>query len=313
MQAVDLNSFDLMSITGPDARKFLQGQVTCDVNQLSPSRSLTGALCNLKGRVIGSFRLVEHNDVCYLLLSAGMGPLVKQVLDKYIVFFKAQCLQLSGALHRVGLIGSAEEAGAATGLREVPDDEGQVAVSQHGVLIKIPGAVSRFELWQFAESADPVPADAIDSLPRTTTAAWDLEDIRAGILHITPDLSEQHLPEALNYDLSGVINFRKGCYTGQEIIARMYYRGTAKKRLFHGCSAAPVAEPASGAVTIYCQLADAEVPAEGEVLKALCDADGILHLLAILPVSAIDTTSRVSLDREGQLPVRLDSLPDRIV
>ena len=101
MPILNLDAFDLIAIDGVDAKKFLQGQVTCDLDSLSPGHSLEGAICNVKGRVISDFRLFEHNDTCYLSVATGMAAIVVPVLSKYIVFSKATCQQVSAGKHDV--------------------------------------------------------------------------------------------------------------------------------------------------------------------------------------------------------------------
>jgi hypothetical protein len=307
MQVIDLNTFDLILVSGPDARKFLQGQVTCDLEQLSSEHSLTGSICNLKGRVISDFRLVEHNGECYLLMAAGMAAIVLPVLSKYIVFSKAECRLATETLQRTGFIGGEAEADLSQRFSGIPPAAGDVIATDCELLLRIPGSTPRFEHWQFNAAGEP-PASRLAGLSTDTSSnSWELEDIKAGIVHITPDLSEQQLPEALNYDLSGIINFRKGCYTGQEIIARMYYRGTAKKRLYHGVAAKQNAKPGS----IECEIDAGQEALSGEILRCAQDSQRDWHVLAILPVAVEEETSRVYLDRDPQALVTLQSLPYR--
>jgi folate-binding protein YgfZ len=223
MQCVKLTAFDLLAIEGEEAKKFLQGQVTCDVDNLSPSHSIEGALCNIKGRVISDFRLVEFQDTCYLLLAAGMADIVKPALDKYMVFSRAQSRVASSEIQRIGLLGDLNESFLGERFAQVTDDDSNAISSGDSILLKIPGLSPRFELWQF-EAQTPAEEELIgpsSGIIETVPAErWELEDIRAGIAHVTAAHSELHLPEALNYDINGVISFSKGCYTGQEIVAR---------------------------------------------------------------------------------------------
>jgi len=317
MQIVDLNNFDLIAIDGVDAKKFLQGQVTCDIDELTPAHSIEGAICNIKGRVTGDFRLLEFEDTCYLQLETGMADIVKPVLDKYMVFSRAESRVASDDIRRIGILGelnsSTLSAHPALSLLqsqfdELPAKDGDVAVNGHALLIKIPGLLPRYELWQF-NASDTEGSDLLNQVMESTetvaTDSWQLQDIQAGIIHIQPSLSEQHLPEALNYDISGLISFTKGCYTGQEIVARMYYRGTAKKRLFCGKTAAPKEQPA----TIAVYEADSQADTAGEILQCARDDNGELFLLAVLPTSAIEPGARILLNGNPESPVELLSLP----
>jgi folate-binding protein YgfZ len=308
MLRVTLDSFDLLRINGPDARKFLQGQVTCNVEQLSPSQSLQGAICNIKGRVVSDFRLLEYQDDCYLQLAAGMGSIVKGVLDKYIVFSKAKCQPVSEPVLRTGILGPTTHSELSRWLGDCPMADGGAVGRDNCLVIKIPGLQPRYEIWQFPvsdASLGALPNGLLADVTDTDMAAWELEDIRAGIVHITPAMSEQQLPEALNYDRTGVISFNKGCYTGQEIVARMYYRGSAKKRLYHGSCPVTGVKPQ----TVSCITATDREPRAGEILSAQPDEEGRWHLLAILPADVGAAGTQLYLNDDPALVVQLESLP----
>lgn len=307
MQIVNLDSFDLLAVEGADAKKFLQGQVSCNMNLLTESRSLRGAICNLKGRVISDFRVVEIGGICYLKLASGLGAIVKPVLDKYIVFSKAGCFDRTGLYRCSGLIGAGIEDLLLDHNDSLPEAADEVLIIDQCRLVRIDSQEPRYELW-YPAAADTLP-EPFDSLVRRnedSTITWQLADYRAGIVHITPGLNEQHLPEALNYDRSGVIDFKKGCYTGQEIVARMYYRGTPKKRtcylLLEGRETVPE--------RIECHAEAPPHQAEtGELLGYLHDGDGNTHMLAILPASLALQGGEVFINGDETLTARLQSLP----
>ncbi|MCP5346450.1 MAG: folate-binding protein [Gammaproteobacteria bacterium] len=305
MALFNLNAFDLLAVSGADAKKFLQGQITCNVDLLSPTHSLEGAICNLKGRVIGDFRLLEHTGVCYLAMAPGMAARVKPVLDKYIVFSRATCEQVNDGVQRIGLIGDqAVDLAVELGL-ELPLGDGDVIARDHRLLIRVRGATPRYELWQFPESATGslIPPTALQSI--SDPQPWRIENIRAGIAHVTPDRSEEYLPEALNYDLSGVINFKKGCYTGQEVVARMHFRGIAKKRLCYLLADRDCGQPQ----TISCRSDDTEKAEQGELWQWETDTRGHWHILAILPTVAVEPSSHIYLNDDPDCTVTIQSLP----
>jgi len=308
MQIVDLNNFDLIAIEGIEAKKFLQGQITCDVDKLTPSHSLEGAICNIKGRVIADFRLLEFQDICYLQLAADMANIVKPVLDKYMVFSRAESSIASNQFKRIGILGELNSTRIKTSFEQFPDEEGKMSVSGNTILIKVPGLIPRHELWQFnpeATDQDGFLNNLLDNEETISSNHWDLEDIRAGLAHVTPALAEQHLPEALNYDISGVISFTKGCYTGQEIVARMHYRGTAKKRLFCGISAESAEQPE----TIDVLVTEKQTTLPGELLNSARDENGKWLVLAVLPTVTEDPGARIYLNGNPDSPVELLSLP----
>ncbi len=324
LQTIPLANFDMLAVAGEDARKFLQGQVTCDLDQVSPSLSLQGAICNVKGRVIADFRLVEHDGTFYLALTTGMAAVVKPVLDKYIVFSRAECQVVTDTVRRTGILGDGAADTVEALVGSCPDADGAVITAGNTLLLKIPGLVPRYELWQLAPAPGqrpPLPESLATPSATAPLERWTLEDIRAGIAHVTPGLSEQHLPEVLNYDLSGVVNFKKGCYTGQEIVARMYYRGTAKRRLYTGVAT----ETGSRPQTIHCRPAAGAAVQDGELIDAVQDDSGSWQVLAILPTILSESALQeqrddggssgngddvlVYLDHDEDCTVRVQSLP----
>ncbi len=308
MQYIQFKAYDFIAIEGEEAKKFLQGQVTCDIDSLSPSHSIAGALCNIKGRVVSDFRLVEYRGSCYILMAAGMADIVKPVLDKYMVFSRAVSRLASGEIRRIGLLGDLQHSLISELFTDLPDDDTNVIAHGDNILLKIPGITPRHELWQFGSqtsTGDNLILSILEGVDRAPEERWILEDIQGGVAHITPSHSDYHLPEALNYDLNGIVSFTKGCYTGQEIVARMHYRGTAKKRLFCGVSGFETLQPES----ITCISSDSGVEVTGEIINSAHDDKRNCFVLAVLPSNAAEANVRVFLNDDPALSVRLKSLP----
>lgn len=301
MLVIPLNQLDILAVSGPDARRFLQGQVTCNMDDLTPEQSLRGAICNPKGRVVADFRALAVADACLLVMDAGMAGVAKGVLDKYMVFFKASSAIVTEQWRAFGLIGDE----AATVLAEIcgacPGQDGAVTMLGGLLLVRIPGSTARFEVWGAAETLKQTMERLVGVADAGSWEDWLLEDIKAGIAHVSPALSEQHLPEALNYDIAGVVSFKKGCYTGQEIVARMHYRGTAKRRARHLSLRASEPEPRLVGCTI-----DGET-ANGEIICRVQDRSGDWHLLVILPAGVEE--ARILVNEDPALVANLEALP----
>ncbi len=302
MRAAALSDREHVLVSGPDAVPFLQGQASCDMERLDGARSLTGALCNIKGRVVADFRAVARDGGCLLQCRRGVAEAVVATLSRYAVFSKATIAADAGPAAVFGVFG--EGAGAALGalFRALPEADHGVAAAPSLELIRIPGAAPRFELWCHDEAAAArargalAPAGRIEDEP-----AWDRQDMLAGIAHVDAGMSGNYTPQLLNYDLSGVIDFKKGCYTGQEVVARMHYRGKAKKRLHLLRCARPA--PPDGVIVAP---GDPERPA-GEILRAHAGAeDEDPLLLAVLEVAAAKAGG---LALAGDPPAPLEVLP----
>lgn len=306
----ELPALDLIAISGPDRRKFLQGQVTCDMDLLAPVHSLRGAVCNIKGRVVADFRAVERDDLILLQLAAGMGPVLTAALKKYMVFFKTQWTP-SADLRRFGVWGTDVQAALTAWRPDIPLPQTPDAVTAiDGTVIIQSGhldGISRLELWMPEAVATEFQAWAALHLTSGTVSDWSLQDLRLGIAHVSPDFSEQYLPQELNYDINGVVNFKKGCYTGQEIVARMFYRGQAKKRLLClGRAAWTDSLPSQ----IWVRPQD--VATEGTacpVVAAQLSATGELLLLAVAPVGVVGGTELAFADPADPQPLQVYPLP----
>ena len=285
-ESIQLTQFEFIRASGPDARTFLQGQVTCDTNQITPTQSVLGALCNLKGRVIADFRAAQVGEDIVLKVGTGLAEPVLAVLKKYAVFSKLT-LSKDDELAVLGLLvgGGGENDAEANAQSDIlPSGPHAVTSLGEGVLAIDAGCSDEgtrcVELWGNGPSIEASAVLLTSSDARTpnktvavaTVSDWTRLEILSGVIHITPALSEEYTPAQLNYDISGVVNFKKGCYTGQEIVARMFYRSTPKKRLYPLHAETPLASDAelndSASETAIKPLAIA-----GNAMLALLDTD----------------------------------------
>jgi hypothetical protein len=223
---VDLGHHALLRLGGPDARTFLQGYLTCDVADLAAHRALPGAFCNIQGRVVADGVLVELAGMPAFWLHASLREPLVVALRKYLAFSKSKFLAADDAWVTLGLAGKAAD------LRPLPDSPFAAGPFEGGVAIRMPGDprwllllphASAVALWIRFESVQAI-ADA---------ALWDLHDIRARWARVTAATTESFLPQMLGFTSLGAVSFSKGCYLGQEIVARAEHRGEVKRRLAH--------------------------------------------------------------------------------
>lgn len=306
MLAINLTQYQFLRVSGSDAVQFLQGQLTCNMDELSSQRSLRGALCNLKGRVIADFRVVQQGTDCLLQTGTGMAELILATLSKYAVFHQIELSIETQPNHPLGLIG--DESGPL--LREIfgdlPAEHNQVVQSATISLIRINGITERYEIWFHDDSAANELLSQLDSPTPGKLDDWNREDIRAGILHVDPGLSETLTPQLLNYDLSGIIDFNKGCYTGQEVVARMHFRSTAKKRLFLASSNTPIS---ANSLAIRADAKDAKA---AQIIAYHNPADAVAGpslLLTILNTGDVDDGVKFTLSDQPQSSLKILSLP----
>jgi len=267
----------ILAVRGSDAGKFLQGQLTCNINYLSQEHASLGARCMVKGRMQSSFRIVPEGNGYLLAMASELLDAQLADLKKYAVFSKATLSDESAAWARFGLQGG-EAALQALGL--TPPVEAGATVRHEG-LIAIAVSAGRVELWVPAEQAAHVGAALAASLPEGSLNDWLLGQIRAGIGQVMGPTRELFIPQMINLQAVDGVSFKKGCYTGQEIVARMQYLGKLKRRQYR-LALDQQDIPAPGA-EIFSPTHGSSV---GEVVMAANTGTGC-ELLALLSADAV--------------------------
>ncbi|WP_323146748.1 folate-binding protein YgfZ [Pseudomonas marginalis] len=269
----------VLAVRGSDAAKFLQGQLTCNLNYLSDTQASLGARCTQKGRMQSSFRILLQGDGVLLAMATELLEPQLADLKKYAVFSKSKLTDESAAWVRFGVIDGDQ---ALTGLGlELPTETDSVARTEHLIAVRVSPA--RAELWVPAEQADGVRGQLAAQLTQTDLNHWLLGQIRAGIGQVMPQTRELFIPQMLNLQAVGGVSFKKGCYTGQEIVARMQYLGKLKRRLYRlSLNAAQMPEPGT---PLFSPSHNSSI---GEVVIA-AKADQVIELLAVLQAEAADS------------------------
>jgi tRNA-modifying protein YgfZ len=203
-----LDNLSVLTIRGADAHKFLQGQVSQDISRLEKHPALWAGLHNPQGRVIAVLRLFGlGSDQVLAILPTSMAIATIIVLQRYLLRAKAVIEDGNSQWCVYGLTGPDAEAAASTRLH-------------------MPMDASGFRQLVVAPRAEPVPeAEAAD------LGSWTRDDIAQGLPEVLPETSGLFVAQMLNLDLIDAVSFTKGCYTGQEIIARAHYRGKVKRRM----------------------------------------------------------------------------------
>lgn len=288
----------ILAVRGVDATKFLQGQLTCNLSYLNAETSSLGARCTPKGRMTSSFRIIAEADGYLLAMASDLLESQLADLKKYAVFSKASLSDDSALWVRFGLSG-ADALLAELGLAL----DGQVdQVARHDGLIAVTLGQGRTELWVPAERAAQLGEHIASQLRHGSLNDWLLGQVRAGVGQVFGATRELFIPQMINLQAVGGVSFKKGCYTGQEIVARMQYLGRLKRRLHRlALDGNELPEPGR---ELFSPVHSTSV---GEVVLAARAADGV-ELLAVLQDDAV-ADGRVRLgEAEGQ-PLRLLDLP----
>ena len=218
----------VLAVRGADAGKFLQGQLTCNLNYLSDTQASLGARCTQKGRMQSSFRILLQGDGVLMAMASELLEPQLADLKKYAVFSKSKLTDESAAWVRFG-IDHGDAALTNLGL-ELPADTDSVARNDGLIAVRV--SPDRAELWVTADQADAIKSRLSALLTEGALNEWLLGQIRTGIGQVMPSTRELFIPQMLNLQAIGGVSFKKGCYTGQEIVARMQYLGKLKRRLY---------------------------------------------------------------------------------
>lgn len=216
-----LSHLGVIAVQGDDAAGFLQGQLTQEFAQLGPSEARLAAHCSAKGRMLASFIGFRHGDDILLVVSRDiLAPAMKR-LAMFVLRAKAKLRDASADYALFGLAGDAAQSGASPLQPWVHVQSGAA-----GMVGLYPADGQARCLW-VAPAGEPAPAGA--ALHHDT---WMWGEVRSGVATITAPLVEALVPQMLNYESVGGVNFKKGCYPGQEVVARSQFRGTLKRRAY---------------------------------------------------------------------------------
>ena len=227
--AIRLDNFSAISLTGEDKTKYLQGQVTCDVSALDEHLLTNGAHCNAKGKVFSVFRLINREDALLLLQNKSSITSSLAELQKFGVFAKVTITETQ-QLSYLALVG--EQAANLLQQQFGTAPEALSPVIQHGssTLVYIAGQTPRYIL---IDSAEKITAYLQQfDLPTYRDDVWQLLEITEGFPTLSTSHIDEFVPQMLNVQAIGGISFNKGCYLGQETVARMQYLGKNKRALF---------------------------------------------------------------------------------
>ncbi len=296
----DLTHLGVIRVAGVDAVKFLQSQLTQDVALLGLSEARLAAFCNVKGRMQASFVMFKrsHEEVLLVCSHDILAATLKR-LSMFVLRAKAKLSDASGDFALYGVAGSAIES-IAGGARPAWT---KADIGDANLIYLYAGAGQPRALW-CAPAGSPAPAG-----PRMDLGQWQWLGVQSGIAMITQPIFEAFVPQMLNYESVGGVNFKKGCYPGQEVVARSQFRGTLKRRayLVH-----TLGTPAAGQEVFHAS--DAEQPCGLVAAAAANPAGGFDAIVSMQTSAAADAAdheneSRLTLGSPAGAALTLRPLP----
>jgi len=281
-----LDDLGLIAASGEDAAAFLHNQLTNDVAHLASGQARLAGYCSPKGRLLATFLIWKADDGIMLQLPREIQAAVQKRLQMFVLRSKVK-LADAGECKALGLAGADAEKALRNFFPELPSSPYSTATGENGMLIRAAdsGGAPRYQ-WIAKEEKTKAAWKTLDAaLPRASEHAWRLSEIRAGIPQIVQATQEQFVPQMVNYELIGGVNFKKGCYPGQEIVARSQYLGKLKRRMM---LASITAEAAAGA-EVFSE-ADLAQPC-GMVVNAERESAGRWLCLVELKLAAVEEGS----------------------
>ncbi|EIK4762920.1 TPA: tRNA-modifying protein YgfZ [Vibrio parahaemolyticus] len=217
-----LDHLGMITMVGDDKKSYLHGQVTCDVVSLEKDQSTLGAHCDAKGKVWSVFRLFHHGDGYGMIQPKSAIEIELKEIKKYAVFSKVTIEESNDVI--LGVAGVNADAFVSA----LNEDAGDVRIINGGTAVKV--EANRWLLVVTEEAAQALIENSDATL--TTHELWTRFDIESALPFVSATAQNEHIPQALNIQALGGISFTKGCYTGQETVARAKYRGTNKRAMY---------------------------------------------------------------------------------
>ncbi len=282
---MDLSHLGLIAVGGADAAGFLQGQLTNDIREVSAEHSQLSSYCSPKGRMLACLRVIRRGDAYLLGLPRTRLEPILQRLRLFVLRSRVTLVDVSDQWVQVGLVGDCAE-GLLRGTFPVLPDLANNAVHQGPLsLVRMPGPTPRFLLLGPAAELSALWLRLAPPAIPAGAAYWSLLEIRAGIPSVHPQTVDAFIPQMANLQLVDGVSFTKGCYTGQEVVARTQYLGRIKRRLYRAEVQSP--GPPRPGDELYCR-ESASGQGPGRIVDAQPSGEGRYELLAVVEIEAAE-------------------------
>lgn len=306
---VPLAHLGLIAATGEEAASFLHNQLTNDVQSLGPSQARLAGYCTPKGRLLATMLIWKSGDAILLQLPREIQAAVQKRLQMFILRAKARLADVSDSQVALGLAGPDVAAALAPWFAELPAAAYGVTQQAAGTLIRMPDAAGapRFQWIASLDTAQQAWPQLVKSLRPAAGAAWRALDIQAGIPLVVQATQEQFVPQMINFEVLGGVNFRKGCYPGQEIVARSQYLGKLKRRMLPAQVAATGVTPG----TEVFASSDPDQPC-GQIINAEASGDKTLCLVE-LKTAVLEQGDDIRLGSASGPALEIGALPYELI
>jgi len=274
-----LAELGVISVSGEDAARFLHGQLTNDIEHLAADHLPLAGYCTAKGRLLATFRVWRDEQAVHLLLPRELLPAVLKRLSMFVLRAKAKLADASEGWQVWAVFGSGAGAKLAALAGAPPATPGDCVRYDSARIARLHGSArvpERFLLIAPAAQAAPVAAAALADLPETDSGAFWWSEIDAAVPTVFAATQEKFVPQMINFEVIGGVSFTKGCYPGQEVVARSQFRGKLKRRM----QLAHCVVSASAGADVF---ADGDAEAVGTVVMSATAPGGGFDVLLECP------------------------------
>lgn len=276
----DLSHYALIEASGDDVVEFLQGQLTHDIKLVTDDVAQLSAYCNPKGRILANFRIFKRQDHYFLRLRSDIVEATLKRLRMFVMRSKVELVDSSDKLSRMGIAGLNATSKLTDIFKKLPENTDESSTENEITIIKLAGTLPRYEIHASPEKVK----DLWEKLQADATPigenSWNLLTIRAGIPEIVSETVEAFVPQMVNLQAINSLSFTKGCYPGQEVVARMHYLGKLKRRLFIGSTESDTL-PISGQSIMTSDENEQKV---GQIVTSSWSSDKNVEFLAVLQI-----------------------------
>jgi len=274
----ELSTLGVIRATGEEAQSFLHGQFTNDLNNVSTDISQLSSYCNPKGRMLSILRIIKRdNDIFFILPRDVLEPTIKK-LTMFKIMAKVDLSDESDQLIVFGVAGPETESVLNELNITIPEEINHCIQSDKITIIRLPSENTRVLFITNVKLAISFWKQLSEKISVATSDVWDLHDIHSGIPQITANTSEAFIPQMTNLELIDGVSFSKGCYPGQEVVARTHYLGKPNRRMYRIYIADE--NPPEPGTNIFSP--EDESQPVGKIVSALKTSDDSCSALAVL-------------------------------
>ncbi len=286
---VQLKQAGVLTAEGDDAIRFIHGQLSNDIEHLDTGSMRVAAYCTPQGRMLALFHIWKSVRKIHMMLPRDILPALQKRLRIYILRARVKLADESDSMAILGIGGKRAESVLSKWFAGLPLALSGKTENETGVLMRVKDAFGspRYLLAVPADTLQEVENALSAELAVCDESRWLLGDIEAGMPQITLQVQDRFIPQMVNLEEIGGLSFRKGCYPGQEVIARSQYRGTVKRRMFHGRVKWPEGASVSGLnMAAGTELFDAQGRVCGMVVQSAHRDEQHIDCLAVVQTDA---------------------------